>query len=55
VRPKISGPGNIAADFSIQGPNKHGVEGLVQLFGMESPALTASLAIAKYVESILKA
>jgi L-2-hydroxyglutarate oxidase LhgO len=54
VRPKISGPGSIAADFSIQGPDKHGVEGLVQLFGMESPALTASLAIAKYVEAILK-
>ena len=53
VRPKISGPGNTAADFFIQGPNKHGVEGLVQLFGMESPALTASLAIAQYVESIL--
>ncbi|MDG2141037.1 MAG: NAD(P)/FAD-dependent oxidoreductase [Gammaproteobacteria bacterium] len=54
VRPKISGPGSIAADFSIQGPNTHGVEGLVQLFGMESPALTASLAIAKYVEAMLK-
>ena len=54
VRPKISGPASIAADFSIQGPDKHGVEGLVQLFGMESPALTASLAIAKYVEAILK-
>ena len=54
IRPKISGLGSIAADFSIQGPKKHGVEGLVQLFGMESPALTASLAIGKYVESILK-
>jgi L-2-hydroxyglutarate oxidase LhgO len=49
IRPKISGPGEAAADFAIQGPQEHGVDGLVNLFGIESPGLTASLAIAKEV------
>ena len=46
VRPKISGPGEPAADFRIDGPAVHGVPGLVNLFGIESPGLTAALAIA---------
>ena len=46
VRPKLSGPGDPAADFVVQGPADHGVAGLVNLFGIESPGLTASLAIA---------
>ncbi|MGN6083522.1 NAD(P)/FAD-dependent oxidoreductase [Trinickia sp.] len=46
IRPKLSGPGEPAADFVIQGPAAHGVRGLVNLFGIESPGLTASLAIA---------
>ena len=46
VRPKISGPDDPAADFLIQGPQEHGVPGLVNLFGVESPGLTACLAIA---------
>ena len=46
VRPKISGPDDPAADFLIQGPQEHGVPGLVNLFGIESPGLTACLAIA---------
>ena len=46
VRPKLSGPGEPAADFVVQGPADHGVAGLVNLFGIESPGLTASLAIA---------
>ena len=46
VRPKISGPGEEAADFRIDGPEYHGVEGLVNCFGIESPGLTSSLAIA---------
>ena len=46
LRPKLSGPGQTAADFRIDGPALHGHEGLVQLFGIESPGLTASLAIA---------
>jgi L-2-hydroxyglutarate oxidase LhgO len=49
VRPKISGPGEPAADFRIDGPAQHGVPGLVNLFGIESPGLTASLAIADEV------
>ncbi|MFC5355599.1 NAD(P)/FAD-dependent oxidoreductase [Azospirillum himalayense] len=46
VRPKLSGPGQPQADFLIQGPEAHGVAGLVNLFGMESPGLTSCLAIA---------
>jgi L-2-hydroxyglutarate oxidase LhgO len=46
VRPKIVGPGEPAADFIIQGPSDHGVPGLWNLFGIESPGLTASLALA---------
>jgi len=47
IRPKISGPHEPAADFMIAGPATHGVPGLVNLFGIESPGLTSSLAIAK--------
>jgi len=53
VRPKISGPGEPAADFRIDGPDMHGVPGLVNLFGIESPGLTASLAIAEAVLAAL--
>ncbi|MEO8143719.1 MAG: NAD(P)/FAD-dependent oxidoreductase [Betaproteobacteria bacterium] len=49
IRPKISGPDEAAADFSIQGPGEHGVPGLVNLFGIESPGLTASLSLAATV------
>lgn len=49
VRPKLSGPGDRAEDFRIDGPQTHGVPGLVNLFGIESPGLTASLAIADLV------
>ncbi|HTP61178.1 MAG TPA: NAD(P)/FAD-dependent oxidoreductase [Burkholderiales bacterium] len=54
IRPKISGPGEPAADFVIQGPAEHGVAGLVNLFGIESPGLTASLALADDVAALLK-
>ena len=53
IRPKLSGPGEPAADFLIQGEAAHGVRDLVNLFGIESPGLTASLAIGKYVNDIL--
>ena len=46
IRPKIAGPGEPAADFVIQGPREHGVPGLVNLFGIESPGLTASMPLA---------
>lgn len=49
IRPKTAGPGEPAPDFEIQGPKKHGVPGLVHLFGIESPGLTASLALARAV------
>jgi L-2-hydroxyglutarate oxidase LhgO len=47
VRPKIAGPGEPAADFRISAPAEHGVAGLINLFGIESPGLTASLALAQ--------
>jgi len=49
VRPKLQGPGAPASDFMLQGPEAHGIGGLVNLFGIESPGLTASLAIAAEV------
>jgi L-2-hydroxyglutarate oxidase LhgO len=54
IRPKISGPKEPAADFVIQGPAQHGVAGLVNLFGIESPGLTASLALADDVAALLQ-
>ncbi|WP_434457619.1 NAD(P)/FAD-dependent oxidoreductase [Stutzerimonas urumqiensis] len=53
IRPKISGPGEPAADFRLDGPAQHGVAGLVNLYGIESPGLTASLAIAGEVVRLL--
>jgi L-2-hydroxyglutarate oxidase LhgO len=47
VRPKIYGPGELAPDFRIDGPALHGIPGLVNLFGIESPGLTSALAIAE--------
>lgn len=52
VRPKLSGPGSAAADFVIDGPEQHGVPGIVNLFGIESPGLTASLSIAAAVAAL---
>lgn len=59
IRPKLAVPDKthnrgaaaaaVAADFVIQGPEEHRVNGLVNLFGIESPGLTASLAIAEHV------
>ena len=54
IRPKIQAPGEPAKDFVIQGPRDHGVAGLVNLFGIESPGLTASLAIAERVVRTLR-
>ncbi len=53
LRPKISGPGEPAADFRIDGPELHGVPGLVNLYGIESPGLTSCLAIAEQVAALL--
>jgi L-2-hydroxyglutarate oxidase LhgO len=53
IRPKINAPTEAAADFCIQGPSHHHVAGLVNLFGIESPGLTSSLAIAEHVATLL--
>lgn len=53
LRTKLSGPGQPAADFRIDGPTEHGVPGIVQCFGIESPGLTASMAIAEVVAAMV--
>lgn len=52
IRPKISGPGEPAADFRIDGPGHHGVPSVINLFGIESPGLTSSLAIGEHVAEL---
>ncbi len=54
IRPKIHGAGSAAADFVIQDESEHGVAGLLNLFGIESPGLTSSLALADYVTTMLE-
>ncbi|MCH8060075.1 MAG: NAD(P)/FAD-dependent oxidoreductase, partial [Proteobacteria bacterium] len=54
VRPKLHGPGKPAPDFVIQGAADHGVRGLVNLIGIESPGLTSCLAIGEYVSGLLQ-
>lgn len=54
IRPKITAPGQAAADFRIEGPDRHGIPGLINLFGIESPGLTASLALANHVTELLQ-
>lgn len=49
IRPKLTGPGEAAGDFVVEGPSTHGVDGLINLLGIESPGLTASLALAEMV------
>ncbi len=53
IRPKIQSPGEAAKDFLVQGPRSHGLPGLVNLFGIESPGLTSSLALADHVVNLL--
>ena len=54
IRPKLSGPDAAAADFLIQGPEAHGVRGLHNLYGIESPGLTSCLAIAERVAGTIQ-
>ena len=54
IRPKIVGPGQKAVDFVVAGPAQHGVPGLVNLLGIESPGLTAALALGEHVLSLLQ-
>ena len=53
IRPKLQGPDGAAQDFMIQGPQEHGVPGLVNLYGIESPGLTAALAIGEHVADLV--
>jgi L-2-hydroxyglutarate oxidase LhgO len=53
IRPKLVGPGDAATDFVIEDETVHGVPGLVNLLGIESPGLTSSLAIAEHVAAVL--
>ena len=54
IRPKLTGPGDATADFRIDGPRVHGIAGLINLFGIESPGLTASLAVADAVAAMAR-
>ena len=49
IRPKIQGPEEAAQDFLIQGQYDHGIKGLINLFGIESPGLTSALALGTHV------
>ena len=53
LRPKIHGPGEPQPDFRIDGPDDHGLDSLVCLFGIESPGLTSSLALGQMVAAVL--
>ncbi|HEY8538471.1 MAG TPA: NAD(P)/FAD-dependent oxidoreductase [Steroidobacteraceae bacterium] len=55
IRPKLSGPGEPPADFRIDGPSVHGISSVIHLFGIESPGLTASLAIGEHVAELAHA
>lgn len=55
IRPKTTGPGETAGDFVIEGPATHGIAGIVNLFGIESPGLTSCLAVASRVCDIVTA
>lgn len=55
VRPKLSAPRGATTDFRIEGPAHHGVAGIINLFGIESPGLTSSLAIAEHVTAQVRA
>jgi L-2-hydroxyglutarate oxidase LhgO len=52
IRPKIHAPGTPRPDFMIAGPRQHGVAGIIALYGIESPGLTSSLALADYVADL---
>jgi L-2-hydroxyglutarate oxidase LhgO len=52
IRPKLSGPGEPEADFIISGPRDHGMPGVINLFGIESPGLTASMALGRRVAMV---
>jgi L-2-hydroxyglutarate oxidase LhgO len=54
IRPKISAAGEATRDFYISGPDDHGLAGMVNLFGIESPGLTASLALGESIAAMIE-
>jgi L-2-hydroxyglutarate oxidase LhgO len=54
LRPKPHAPGDPAADFLVSGPGQHGLAGLVNLFGIESPGLTAAIVLGEHVAQLLR-
>ncbi len=53
-QPKLVAGGAVSADFRTDGPSFHGIDGLVNLFEIESPGLTSALTIGEYVANILR-
>jgi L-2-hydroxyglutarate oxidase LhgO len=53
IRPKVCGAGEATSDFYISGPDDHGLAGIVNLFGIESPGLTASLALGETIAAMM--
>ncbi|HAT35460.1 MAG TPA: FAD-dependent oxidoreductase, partial [Rhodospirillaceae bacterium] len=54
IRPKIHGPGTPLPDFMVQGPSDHGIKGLANMFGIESPGVTSSMALAEHTADLLQ-
>lgn len=54
IRPRLHGPGMTPADWLFQGEREHGIRGLLNLYGFETPGITASLAIAEVVSNMLE-
>ena len=54
IRPKLEGPGDGFKDFVIKEESDNGLPGFINLIGIESPGLTASLSIAKYVQNLIR-
>lgn len=54
IRPRLNGPGESIADWIIHGPDEHGVPGLVNLYGIESPGITSSLPISEMVTAMVE-
>jgi L-2-hydroxyglutarate oxidase LhgO len=55
IRPKLQAKGESARDFMVQGPRDHGIPGLINLYGIESPGLTAALALAEHAADLAEA
>jgi L-2-hydroxyglutarate oxidase LhgO len=54
IRPRVTGPGQPPGDWRIDGPGAHGVPGMIHLFGIDTPGLTACLALADHVAGLMQ-